>query len=386
MKRVERKTGKHPFLRSTVALIGAVIGVGIFGLPYTFSQAGFWVGVIYLFGLGALLTVLLLGYGEVVTHTPGHARLAGFLKTYTNRFCSQFGTITLIGGIWGAMVAYIIIGGEFLHQSLSSVVQADVIVFQLIFFGFSALLALGGLKLLSRLEILLVGALIFIFVMIFIKGIPEVSYVNYSYLDWGKALLPYGVVLFAYGGLGMVPEMRDILGGKKKLLDESILLSFGIVALIYFLFAAIVIGVSGTGTSPEALASLGAALGPTVAFLAPILGLLAVLTSFLMLTIQVVDTLEFDYKVHFIFAWLVAVMVPLVVFLIGARDFIGVIGFTGAVLGGITGLIIVYMYERARQPILQSRKYKLMFPRPLMWLIGAIFVLGIISEIVYTLG
>ena len=36
------------FLHATSILIGTMVGVGIFGIPFAFAKAGFWVGLSFL--------------------------------------------------------------------------------------------------------------------------------------------------------------------------------------------------------------------------------------------------------------------------------------------------------------------------------------------------
>ncbi|MDG1950529.1 MAG: aromatic amino acid transport family protein, partial [bacterium] len=65
---------KHPnirFLRSVGMMIGAIVGVGVFGLPYAFSQSGFPLGIIELIVVGGLLVIMQLMFAEVAVQTPG---------------------------------------------------------------------------------------------------------------------------------------------------------------------------------------------------------------------------------------------------------------------------------------------------------------------------
>ena len=64
-----------PFLRSVGLMIGAIVGVGVFGLPYAFAQSGVGIGLLELLVLGGCLTVLQLMFAEVVMATPDRHRL-----------------------------------------------------------------------------------------------------------------------------------------------------------------------------------------------------------------------------------------------------------------------------------------------------------------------
>jgi amino acid permease len=54
---------KHPdvkLLRAVGMMIGAIVGVGVFGLPYAFAQSGVALGLVWLIAIGGLLTCLQL--------------------------------------------------------------------------------------------------------------------------------------------------------------------------------------------------------------------------------------------------------------------------------------------------------------------------------------
>ena len=62
------------FCGATATLIGTIVGVGIFGVPYVVAKSGFLLGLLFLFGLGGVALLLHLFYGEIVLRTPGGSR------------------------------------------------------------------------------------------------------------------------------------------------------------------------------------------------------------------------------------------------------------------------------------------------------------------------
>ena len=64
------------FLYATTVLVGTIVGVGIFGLPYVASQSRFIVGLFFLLLLGVIVTLIHLLYAEVVLKTKEKHRLA----------------------------------------------------------------------------------------------------------------------------------------------------------------------------------------------------------------------------------------------------------------------------------------------------------------------
>ena len=83
MFQLTKKTVAH--LKAGELLVGGMVGVGIFGLPFAFAQAGFFVGMIYLVLLGLATITLQMMYAEVTLQTPGHHRLVGYFNRYFNK-------------------------------------------------------------------------------------------------------------------------------------------------------------------------------------------------------------------------------------------------------------------------------------------------------------
>src|SRR3989338_7927286 len=109
----EVRTFMRVFLQSTATLIGMIVGVGIFGVPYVVAQVGFVPGLAWILGIGLLILAVHLLYGEVVTATSGRHRLPGYAERYLGRPFKHILAIAEVLGYWGASVAYIIVGGRF---------------------------------------------------------------------------------------------------------------------------------------------------------------------------------------------------------------------------------------------------------------------------------
>ena len=101
-------------LLATATLIGTIVGVGMFGLPYVASRAGVGVVVAYLVILGAVVILIHLLYGEVVLRTRGQHRLVGYAERYLGFTGKALATLVFFFGLYGALLAYMVLGGEFL--------------------------------------------------------------------------------------------------------------------------------------------------------------------------------------------------------------------------------------------------------------------------------
>ena len=369
------------FFKSIQALIGAIIGVGIFGIPYAMAQAGFAIGLAHIIILGAVNLVMVLAYVELVLYDGGNNRLVGSMKEHLGEHWGFVMATVLFGSIWGAMLAYMIIGGEFLHVLINPILGGGLTFYQYIFFIICSFFLLGGLGMVARLELFFVTALLFLLGLIVIGAAPYADLSLLTHINLQHAFLPFGVVLFAFGGLGVVPEMKAILGRNTALLRRAAVIGFVVITLVYAVFAGVVVSVTGLKTTPEAILGLGSVLGQWAIILGAGIGLISVATSFLILGVEVMNTTIFDYKRRFLTGWGMAIAVPFILFFFGARDFIEVIGFTGGVLAALVGLLLIFSYFRAKKSA-HLPKRTLTIPNWLMYICVLVLTFGMLITIV----
>ena len=93
------------------------------------------------------------------------------------------------------------------------------------------------------------------------------------------------------------------------------------------------------------------------------------------------NTFQFDFKIPHPIAWVLVVCVPVSLFALGVREFIGIIGFVGAVFNGMLGIMVVLIYFKMRRRNGRALAHCINFPSPLVWLLVAIFGIGIVVEV-----
>jgi amino acid permease len=72
-------------------------------------------------------------------------------------------------------------------------------------------------------------------------------------------------------------------------------------------------------------------------------------TSFLSLGIGLKQILEFDLRVDRRIAWLLVALAPFLLFLSGFKDFISILSLVGSISFGVSGLLIIAAYRRAKK-------------------------------------
>ena len=182
-------------------------------------------------------------------------------------------------------------------------------------------------------------------------------------------LLPYGAIVFALWGLGLIPEAEEFFFFFKKDLHKIVPLAVLIPFLVYIFFTVLILGVAGPNVSESAIAGLGVIIGPKVYSLALILGIICTFNAFVAMGLTLKKVLHYDLKLNKFLSWILVCLVPILMYCFGFRSFLTVTSFIGGVVMGLEGILILFMYKK-------------LFPnRFSIWPLAVIFILGMISQI-----
>ncbi len=366
------------FFYATAVLMGTMVGVGIFGIPFAFSKAGFWIGFSLLIFIGFITVLLNLMYGEVVLRTHEEHQITGYADKYLGLWFKRAIFFSVALGLYSALLVYIVIAGEFLNNIFSSIFYASPTSYSLIFFIVLSILILRGIKRISWIEFFLMGLFVLVVLLIFGIGVSKINLSNLTGIHPEFWLLPYGVLLFAFAGFSAIPIQRDILKGQENNLKKSILLAVLLAGALYLLFAFTVLGISGSATTPDAISGLYQFLGTNIIFLGSLFGILAVSTSFLMLGSAFLEMFQLDYDISKKWAWFLVVAPPLVLFLGGLRAFIDIISLAGSVAIGLEGIVLTFVYIKSKSKGDRVPEYSLELPKFIYYLLIFMFGAGIV--------
>lgn len=369
------------FRRSIRPLLGNVVGVGIFALPYAVAQTGLGVGVGAILVCGIASLVGFLMYADIALHTEGHARFVGLMRQYLGPLGALCAALAFFISVTGTLVAYILVGGSFAHVLFGPFIGGELLTYRLVFLAIGGVAMLGGLLSVTRIQRSIIAAYLVLMVLLIFFALPHVEMEHLTGYDPSSIFLPFGVALFAFNGLSAVPEMRDVLGRHKRLLPRALVVGLGFVTLLYILFTAVVVGVSGSATSQEALYGLAQVIGPWILVLGAAIGLCTVGTAFMTHGLVATNTLVYDYRVRYLVGWAFVVLIPLSVVLFGSSDFVRVIHVTGGVGGGLVGLVVVAAYENMRRHPRVS-KHLLVIPQWAVFAASLVFVGNIVFAFV----
>lgn len=366
------------FWATTFTLSGSIMGAGILGLPYIFAKSGFLVGLFWLIVLGTIMIFVNLTLGEITLRTRGRHQLSGYAGKYLGKWGKRIMFFAMIFGIYSALLAYLIGEGE----SLSKLLPGNIppVVLGIMFWLTMTLFLKEGLKGLKKIETWGVIAIIGIIFGIFIRFVPFIKSENLMVWNTANFAIPIGVVMFALLGFTSIPELRQEIKGKEKLLKKAIIVGSLIPIVIYILFSAVFIGVLGTNISQIATLSFGP--------LVTILGIFTMLTSFFVLSFSLYDTFRYDIKVSKKINFFFTSLVPLILYILIIQfDFIGfilVIGTGGVISGGLTGILILLIARKAKSNMRNGNKPEIEVPLnwTLIAILSLIFATGIILQFV----
>ncbi len=371
--------GIKNFIYALSVFLGTIIGVGFFALPYITTRVGLWTILFYFLFLGLIVIFLQLLFAEVVMRTKDQRRLPGYARLYLGKWGERIASITTVLGLSGAMLAYLIVGGEFLRSLFSPIFGNNILIYTFIYFIAGAILIYFGIKSIAKIEFFAVTLLIVILLIIFGQGFNLIGIENLFNFDPAYIFLPYGVILFSFWGMALIPEIKEMLFKKERELKKIIPLAVFISAMIYLFFIFIVVGITGEGVSKDAISGLRGYLDNWVIGLALLFGILATFTSFITIGLTLKKVFWYDFNLPKNLAWLIACFGPFILFLLGMRDFIMVIGLVGGVMLGIDGIIIILMHFKAKTKGEKLPAWKLSLSRPLAYFLILILILGIIS-------
>jgi len=330
------------FIEAVLILSGMIIGVGMFGIPFSFARVGFWVGTAELIILSGVVLLFHFTYGEVVLWTKESHRLPGYVRIYLGKGAEILARLSALFGITGTLLAYLLVGSSFL-----STVFEDT-AFSLSHWGWTVVMVLAGsaitlfpLKNEAAINGILTAALIgFILVLSFFL-FPRLDFQNLRGVDFENLFIPYGVLLFALSGGVVIPDLLTLLGRDRR--RGRLAIAFGtlIPASLYFIFTLAVVGSAGKSVSEEALRGLAPIAGNDFIRWGSVMGVLAVFTSYITLSMSFQMLLRLDLKFPKVAAWIAAMMIPFFLYTLGFRSFITIIGAVGAIAVGVDSALIL---------------------------------------------
>ena len=379
---------KMALAEAIAALVGTIIGAGVFTLPYVANLSGVAVSIFWLVLVSLIILFLHLAFGEIVLRTQNDYRLPGYTGYYLGTPAKKFILITTFLTFSISLLVYLILGTQFFELILKNfkIVNLEpnlILLFLWLIFNLSILDKSNTLA--SKINFYLSFILLFLFLLISIFALPHLDFAKINLFNLTNKfgwLIPYGVFFYALNGAVAVPEAIAIL--KKHNLKEKtksvIKIGSLIPVFIYFIFIIAVLGVAGSNVSKEAIVSLIPVLGKSVAFIGALVGFLAVATSYLIFATYIKNSFINDFKWTPFISYLVVISGPMVFYLLGLQNVIKLTSFIGGMVGGLEGVMIILILKKAKEKKELIPPYEISLNKVLMGVLITALIIGAICQ------
>jgi len=367
---------------AVATLFGAITGAGFFAVPYVVAQAGVVTFLVYLPVLAAIQVLLHLLFARLVLSTKTAHRLPGYVGIYAGRkYKNVVSFFSLFSG-FGTLLAYLILGGTFLSGLLSPYLGGNLMIYSLAMFALEGLVVLAGIRLIAGTELILAGFLVIVVSLIITKSFIHLDWHNYLTFDWHQSFLPYGPIFFAVAGDAAIPEVCRLLNREKEKIKSAIVWGTVLPAIVLAVFVLTVVGVNGLGTTNDTLTGLRGVFSDGVIALALVFGATAIFTSCLVMMQAVREIFWWDFKINKYLAWFFTFSLPVILYLFNFTNLTAVVSVTGAVMGGILGVVLVLLFPIMEKKPEQKSVLRTSISRPWAIALCSLFILGLISEVV----
>ncbi len=368
-----------PTTTATALLTGTVVGAGFLGIPYVTARSGFLSGLLHIIVIGVSVCILMLYLAEIALRTKKNHQLPGYAEKYLGSSGRMLMLISTIGGIYAALMAYLIGEGQSLSHIITGTSQHTVVALLGVWIIFAYITHRRASV--GKSEVFGVSLMLLIMLIIIVIEAPNIQIENLTTFSASNALLPFGVILFAFLGFSAIPEMKILLSKYPKKMKSSIIFSYLCVGILYAAFTAVVVGKYELQTPEIATLALGKIF--------IILSIITLSTAYLALTLALIDTLVLDCSLTRKKAWLLSNLVPLALVLLLASfnkaKFILIISIGGILSGTLTALLVLAMLPRARRSGDFKSKDKIQAPysKWLAWLLALLFIGGALAELFF---
>jgi tyrosine-specific transport protein len=398
---MDMRVNVNKVISGTMLIIGTTIGAGILGIPLLTARAGFWpaIAITVLVWLFMVCTGLLYLESTLWMHQDAN------ILSMTKRFLGRWGRLCS-GGVYlflyyCLLVAYFAVGAPIFGQFVQTIFRfdagriGDCFIFV---FVFGAVVAFG-LKIIDRVNYVLVIGKFLAFAALVGAGVPQIDSTRLAPQNWSQILFAAPVLFSAFGFHNVIPSLTSYFNRNVRVLRLSIWIGTGIPLVIYILWQWLIIGAVPEGAIQSALdkgmpatAALESLTGMTWIIQAGrYFAFFAVITSLLGVAFSMVDFLGDGFNLKRtgysrMFLTFLTFLPPLLFTLLDPEIFVSAIGFAGgfgeAFLNGILPIALVwvgrYYHKLEGEPQLPGNR----------WLLGILFgcaVLVMAVQFIFTL-
>jgi hypothetical protein len=208
------------------------------------------------------------------------------------------------------------------------------------------------LRTLASIEFLMTGAITAIIITLFFFSTPYLPTIpSRAFLPhWALFFLPFAPVLFALSGRVAIPSLvrymeRVMEAPMRAALRSTIVWGTILPAVLYGMFVLGTLALSPRVSDDAVSGLIGAVPFPLLVALGA-LGFASLLSSYVVVGLDVSNILEYDLHVPRLLRYIVIVGIPIALYVFGAQQFIALVSFPGGVFPSLEGVFIALMWIR----------------------------------------
>jgi amino acid permease len=342
---------KHPSIIAAIGMLaGGIIGAGAFSLPYVFDRAGVATGSILLVIATIAYSGLHLAYADIIRGTPGEHRFVGYVRRYLGIKTSYLGICMAVIEMVFVLTIYLVLSISF-TQLLFPTLSSE---FALVLFWIAGSTTMFmKLRRLAFAESLVTVGIIAIIGALSVAAMPWLGGSGNASapLSSGTILLPLSAILFSLSGRVAIPPLVHYLSAGpavSRRIRTAVVLGTALPAVLYGIFVMAIIALSGS-VSPDAVSGIQGVISPWLLGAVGVLGLLTLWSSYILVGVDVSDTLKYDLQLPIWLRLFIVMIVPPLLYVMGFNNFIGLIAFVGGIFLALEGAFIVLMWRKAKQ-------------------------------------
>jgi len=343
--------GKINLIGPIGLLTGGIIGAGVFSLPYVFHTSGLLIGI----GMLVLATIaycfIHLMYADIIIGTPGQHRFVGYIARYLGTKASYLAILMAVVEMVFVMTIYLVLSISFTKLLIP---QFSPLLALVLFWAISSACIFINPRRFVFAEVLASVGIILVIGLLFVVGLPKLGVTsNQPLIGEGNIFLPLAAILFALSGRVAIPPLIDHF--RKRNLSTSvvsirkaILLGTSIPAVVYVFFVLSILALSGS-VSEDSITGIIGLIPAWLSIAIGVLGLLSLWSSYILVGLDVSNTLKFDLELPLWLRLCVVVVAPIVLYVLGFSNFIGLVGLVGGIFLAIEGVFILLAWLSARE-------------------------------------
>lgn len=360
------------YVYPVATMAGGIIGVGFLSLPYITLQVGVWPMLACFLLVGGLVMCIHLMFAQVSLKTPDYKRFPGFVGFYLGKPAEVCAHVLNIAGSFGVLLAYLLVGSQFLAAIASPWLGGGGVWYMVAYFIFVSAMVFFGIRAIGKIEFwaltFLVALLAAIGVYAFFR-LPLHLPVSFNKpFTFTGIWLPYGAIIFSLWGIGMIPQVEEVLPEKRHL-QGTVAFSMALVAVFYIAFIMLILAISGAGTTQMAITGFQYLLDLRIFYLAAAMGLVVTVTAFVAQGTLLQETFAYDLGVAKPVAWAITCGAPWLLFFLGAQSFLHLISLVGTFILPVDALLVLCMYRKI------GGSFKVVYPLAGVFLLGTLYTM-----------